>query len=78
MIHGLEAAVVILALAYDVDAIAEAGLMHQDWQTRLSDNSAPYASTIVFLVRRRNPKQIKDWDDLVKPSVTVITPNLKT
>jgi len=78
VIDGLEADVVTLALAYDVDAIAEAGLMHQDWQTRLPDNSAPYTSTIVFLVRRGNPKQIKDWDDLVKPGVTVITPNPKT
>jgi sulfate/thiosulfate transport system substrate-binding protein len=78
VIHGLEAAVVILALAYDVDAIAEAGLMHQDWQRRFSDNNAPYTSTIVFLVHRGNPKQIKDRPDLVKPSVTVITPNLKT
>ena len=78
VIDGLEADVVTLALAYDVDAIAEAGLIGQDWQTRLPDNSAPYTSTIVFLVRRGNPKQIKDWDDLVKPGVTVITPNPKT
>jgi sulfate/thiosulfate transport system substrate-binding protein len=78
VIDGLEADVVTLALAYDVDAIAQAGLIHQDWQARLPDNSAPYTSTIVFLVRRGNPKQIKDWDDLVKPGVTVITPNPKT
>ena len=69
VIDGLEADVVTLALAYDVDAIAKAGLIHQDWQARLPDNSAPYTSTIVFLVRRGNPKQIKDWDDLVKPGV---------
>ncbi|HSF28978.1 MAG TPA: sulfate ABC transporter substrate-binding protein [Candidatus Tectomicrobia bacterium] len=78
VIDGLEADVVTLALAYDVDAIAEAGLIHQDWQARLPDNSAPYTSTIVFLVRRGNPQQIKDWDDLVKPGVAVITPNPKT
>ena len=78
VIDGLEADVVTLALAYDVDAIAQAGLIHQDWQARLPDNSAPYTSTIVFLVRRGNPKRIKDWDDLVKPDVTVITPNPKT
>src|SRR5882724_1522420 len=78
VIDGLEADVVTLALAYDVDAIAQAGLIHQDWQARLPDNSAPYTSTIVFLVRRGNPKQIKDWDDLVKPGVIVITPNPKT
>jgi sulfate/thiosulfate transport system substrate-binding protein len=78
VIDGLEADVVTLALAYDVAAIGQAGLIHQDWQARLPDNSAPYTSTIVFLVRRGNPKQIKDWDDLVKPGVTVITPNPKT
>jgi sulfate/thiosulfate-binding protein len=78
VIDGLEADVVTLALAYDVDAIAQAGLIHHDWQGRMPDNSAPYTSTIVFLVRRGNPKQIKDWDDLVKPGVTVITPNPKT
>jgi sulfate/thiosulfate transport system substrate-binding protein len=78
VIDGLEADVVTLALAYDVDAIAGAGLIGRDWQTRLPDNSAPYTSTIVFLVRRGNPKQIKDWDDLVKPGVAVITPNPKT
>jgi sulfate/thiosulfate transport system substrate-binding protein len=77
-IDGLEADVVTLALAYDVDAIAESGLMPRDWQARLPNNSAPYTSTIVFLVRRGNPKQIKDWDDLVKPGVSVITPNPKT
>jgi sulfate/thiosulfate transport system substrate-binding protein len=78
VIDSLEADVVTLALAYDADAIATAGLIGQDWQRRLPDNSAPYTSTIVFLVRRGNPKQIKDWDDLVKPGVSVITPNPKT
>jgi sulfate/thiosulfate transport system substrate-binding protein len=78
VIDGLEADVVTLALAYDIDAIVKAGLIPQGWQTRLPDNSAPYTSTIVFLVRRGNPKRIKDWDDLIKPGVTVITPNPKT
>jgi sulfate/thiosulfate transport system substrate-binding protein len=78
VIDGLEADVVTLALAYDIEAIAEAGLIAQDWQTRLPDNSTPYTSTVVFLVRKGNPKQIKDWDDLVKSGVTVITPNPKT
>ena len=78
VIDGLQADVVTLALAYDIDAIAAAGLMPKDWQARLPDNSTPYTSTIVFLVRRGNPKQIKDWDDLVKPGVVVITPNPKT
>ncbi len=79
VIDGLEADVVTLALAYDIDAIAEhAGLIPKDWQKRLPNNSAPYTSTIVFLVRKGNPKGIKDWDDLVKPDVSVITPNPKT
>ena len=78
VIDGLEADVVTLALAYDVDAIAKAGLIRPDWQTRLADHSAPYTSTIVFLVRQGNPKGIRDWDDLVKPGVSVITPNPKT
>jgi sulfate transport system substrate-binding protein len=78
VIDGLEASVVTLALAYDVDAIARAGLLAADWQTRLPHNSAPYTSTIVFLVRKGNPKQIADWSDLVKPGVSVITPNPKT
>ncbi len=78
VIDGLEADVVTLALAYDVDAIAKAGYIHSDWQKRLADNSAPYTSTIVFLVRKGNPKGIKDWGDLVKPGVSVITPNPKT
>ena len=78
VIDGLAADVVTLALAYDVDAIADAGLIAKDWIKRLPENSAPYTSTIVFLVRKGNPKQIKDWDDLVKPGVQVITPNPKT
>jgi sulfate transport system substrate-binding protein len=78
VIDGLEADVVTLALAYDIDAIAQAGLTAADWQKRLSQNSAPYTSTIVFLVRKGNPKGIKDWGDLVRPGVQVITPNPKT
>ena len=79
VIDGLEADVVTLALAYDVDALHEHGdLIPADWQKRLPDNSAPYTSTIVFLVRKGNPKGIKDWDDLVKPGIGVITPNPKT
>jgi sulfate/thiosulfate-binding protein len=78
VIDGLEADVVTLALAYDIDAIAEAGLLARDWQKRLPDNSSPYTSTVVFLVRKGNPKGIKDWSDLVKPGVKVITPNPKT
>src|SRR6201996_141668 len=75
---GLQADVVTLALAYDIDAIANRGLLAKDWQTRLPQNSSPYTSTIVFLVRKGNPKGIKDWDDLVKPGVQVISPNPKT
>ena len=79
VIDGLEADVVTLALAYDVDALAQHGnLISANWQTRLPNNSAPYTSTIVFLVRKGNPKGIRDWDDLVKPGVSVITPNPKT
>lgn len=78
VISGLDADVVSLALAYDIDAIADAGLMALDWQSRLPHNSAPYTSTIVFLVRQGNPKNIRDWDDLVAPGVQVITPNPKT
>lgn len=79
VIDGLPADVVTLALAYDIDAIAEKGRqLPADWQKRLPDNSCPYTSTIVFLVRKGNPKGIKDWDDLVKPGVSVITPNPKT
>ena len=78
VIDGLTADVVTLALAYDIDAIAEKGLLPGNWQTRLPHNSAPYTSTIVFVVRKGNPKQIRDWDDLAKPGVSVITPNPKT
>jgi len=79
VIDGLQADVVTLALAYDIDAIHEkAKLIPKDWQTRLPNNSSPYTSTIVLLVRKGNPKGIKDWDDLVKPGVSVITPNPKT
>jgi sulfate/thiosulfate transport system substrate-binding protein len=78
VIDGLQADVVTLALAYDVDAIAAKGLTATDWQKRLPQNSSPYISTIVFLVRKGNPKGIKDWDDLVKSGVAVITPNPKT
>ncbi|TWC64613.1 sulfate ABC transporter substrate-binding protein [Herbaspirillum sp. SJZ099] len=79
VIDGIDADVVTLALAYDIDEISEkAKLLPADWQKRLPHNSSPYTSTIVFLVRKGNPKQIKDWDDLVKPGVSVITPNPKT
>ena len=79
VIDGLDADVVTLALAYDIDAIAEkAQLLPKNWQTLLPHNSTPYTSTIVFLVRKGNPKHIKDWDDLVKPGIAVITPNPKT
>jgi len=79
VIDGLEADVVTLALAYDIDEIAEkAKLLPADWQTRLPNNSAPYTSTIVFLVRKGNPKGIRDWDDIAKPGISVITPNPKT
>ncbi len=78
VIDGLQADIVTLALAYDVDAIAAKGLLPADWQKRLPQNASPYTSTIVFLVRKGNPKAIKDWDDLIKPGVSVITPNPKT
>jgi sulfate/thiosulfate transport system substrate-binding protein len=78
VIDGLAADVVTLALAYDIDEIADRGVIAKDWQKRLPQNAAPYTSTIVFLVRKGNPKGIKDWDDLVKPGVKVITPNPKT
>jgi len=78
VIDGLQADVVTLALAYDIDAIANKGLLKKDWQKSLPQNSSPYTSTIVFLVRKGNPKGIKDWDDLVKSGVQVITPNPKT
>ena len=79
IIDGLDADVATLALAYDVDQLQEKGkLIPKDWQTRLPHNSSPYTSTIVLLVRKGNPKNIKDWDDLIKPGVSVITPNPKT
>jgi len=79
VIDGLEADVVTLALAYDIDEISSIGkLLSPDWQKKLPSNASPYTSTIVFLVRKGNPKGIKDWDDLIKPGVSVITPNPKT
>jgi sulfate/thiosulfate transport system substrate-binding protein len=78
VIDGLEADVVTLGLAYDIDTIAEHGLTNPQWQQRLPHNSAPYTSTIVFLVRKGNPKGVRDWSDLVKPGVAVITPNPKS
>jgi sulfate/thiosulfate transport system substrate-binding protein len=78
VIDGLPADVVTLALAYDIDAIAQRGLIAPGWQKRLPNNSTPYYSTIVLLVRHGNPKHIRDWDDLIRPDVKVITPNPKT
>jgi sulfate/thiosulfate-binding protein len=78
VLDGLDADVVTLALAYDIDILAEKGLVAKDWQKKFKDNSSPYTSTIVFLVRKGNPKGIKDWGDLIKPGVEVITPNPKT
>jgi len=78
VIDGLQADVVTLALAYDIDAIAAKGLIAADWQKRLPQNASPYTSTIVFLVRKGNPKGIRDWDDLARSGVSVITPNPKT
>ena len=78
VIDGLAADVVTLALAYDIDEIANRGLIAKDWQKRLPHNSAPYTSTIVFLVRKGNPKGIKGWNDLARPGISVITPNPKT
>jgi sulfate/thiosulfate transport system substrate-binding protein len=79
VINGLDADVVTLALAFDIDAMAQqAKLLPADWQKRLPSNSAPYTSTIVFLVRKGNPKHIKDWDDMVKPGISVVTPNPKS
>ena len=78
VIDGLDADVVTLALAADIDEIAARGLLAKDWQKKFPQNSTPYTSTIVFLVRKGNPKAIKDWGDLVKPSVEIITPNPKT
>jgi sulfate/thiosulfate transport system substrate-binding protein len=78
VIDGLQADVVTLALSYDIDEIAQRGLIAKDWQKRLPNNSAPYTSTIVFLVRKGNPKNIKEWSDLARPGIAVITPNPKT
>lgn len=78
VIDGLQADVVTLALAYDIDAIRDKGLINPGWEQKLQYRSSPYTSTIVFLVRKGNPKKIKDWNDLVKPGVSVITPNPKT
>src|SRR3954464_4364731 len=78
VIDGLKADIVTLALAYDIDAIGAKGLLAGDWQKRLPLNASPYTATIVFLVRKGNPKAIKDWDDLIKPGVSVITPDPKT
>jgi sulfate/thiosulfate transport system substrate-binding protein len=78
VLDGLQADVVTLALAYDIDALAAKGLVAPVWQKRLPDNASPYTSTIVFLVRKGNPKHIKDWDDLAKPGVSIVTPNPKT
>src|SRR5215475_11791898 len=78
VIDGLAADVVTLALAYDIDEISDRGIIARDWQRRLPQNAAPYTSTVVFLVRKGNPKGIRDWDDLTKPGIKVVTPNPKT
>ncbi|MEX3582032.1 MAG: sulfate ABC transporter substrate-binding protein [Burkholderia sp.] len=78
VLDGLQADVVTLALAWDIDVLANKVLVAKDWQKRLPDNASPYTSTIVFLVRKGNPKGIKDWDDLIKPGVSIVTPNPKT
>jgi sulfate/thiosulfate-binding protein len=78
VIDGLKADIVTLGLAYDIDAIAAVGVTAKDWQNRLPQNSSPYTSTVVFVVRKGNPKSIRDWDDLVKPGLSVITANPKT
>ncbi|GLQ87532.1 sulfate ABC transporter substrate-binding protein [Dyella flagellata] len=78
VLDGLQADVVTLALAYDIDVLADKGLLAKDWQQRLPNNSSPYTSTVVFLVRKGDPKQIHDWPDLIRPGVQVITPNPKT
>lgn len=78
VIEGLEADVVTLALGYDIDAIADSGLIDENWQSEFEDNSSPYTSTIVFLVRKGNPKKIMDWNDLVRNDVSIVTPNPKT
>ncbi|MCQ9616120.1 sulfate ABC transporter substrate-binding protein [Paenalcaligenes niemegkensis] len=78
VLDGVQADVVTLGLSSDIDEIANSSLIHKDWQKRLADNSTPYTSTIVLLVRKGNPKEIKDWDDLARPGINVITPNPKT
>jgi len=79
VIDGLQADIVSLALSYDIDSIVEkSGLISKDWETKFPNNSSPYYSTVVFLVRKNNPKNIKDWDDLIKNSISIITPNPKT
>ncbi len=78
ILDGLEADVVTLALGYDIDVLADKGLVSKNWQEQLPNQSAPYTSTVVFVVRHGNPKGIKDWDDLVRPGVSVVTPNPKT
>jgi sulfate transport system substrate-binding protein len=78
VIDGLQADVVTLALANDIDEIANAGLIRKDWQKQFKNNSAPYTSTVVFLVRKGNPKNIRDWNDLTREGVEIITPNPKT
>ena len=78
VLDGLPADVVTLALAYDIDMLAAAGLVAKDWQSRLPDHATPYTSTVVFLVRKGNPRHILDWGDLIRPGVAVITPNPKT
>ena len=78
VIDGLHADVVTLALANDIDEIANAGLIQKDWQKQFKNNSAPYTSTVVFLVRKGNPKNIRDWNDLTKAGVKIITPNPKS
>ena len=78
MINGLQADVVTLALEYDIDAIENSGMIRDRWKEELPDDSAPYTSTIVFLVRKGNPKNIQDWNDLIRDDVDVITPNPKT
>lgn len=78
ILDGLEADVATLALGYDIDVLADKGLVSKNWQEQLPNQSAPYTSTVVFVVRQGNPKAIKDWDDLVRPGVSVVTPNPKT
>ncbi|WP_241415138.1 sulfate ABC transporter substrate-binding protein [Clostridium beijerinckii] len=78
VIQGLDADIVTLALGYDIDQISKAGLINKDWKNEFKENSSPYTSTIVFLVRKGNPKNIKDWDDLTREDVSVVTPNPKT